>query len=113
MPRVLARLWGLVKGDGGDPECTLRAVGAIDNVLGLKLVQSAMAALARDGQSDPDVDALVRERDEARRRRDFARADAIRTRLAAQGIELRDGAGRHRVAAFRRFAAARAGRVRV
>ena len=92
MPRVLARLWQLVKGDSDDPECTLRAVAAIDRVLGLKLLQSAASALADDTRSDPDVDALVRERDEARRRRDFARADAIRTQLAAQGIELRDAA---------------------
>ena len=92
MPRVLARLWQLVKSDSDDPECTLRAVAAIDRVLGLKLLQSAASALADDTRSDPDVDALVRERDEARRRRDFARADAIRTQLAAQGIELRDAA---------------------
>ena len=92
MPRVLARLWQLVK-DGDDaPERTLRAVGAIDRVLGLKLLQSAASALADDTRSDPEVDALVRERDEARGRRDFARADAIRSQLAAQGIELRDAA---------------------
>ena len=92
MPRVLARLWQLVKSDAGDPECTLRAVSAIDRVLGLKLMRSAAAALADAAQSDPAVDALVRERDEARGRRDFARADAIRAQLAAQGIELRDAA---------------------
>ena len=92
MPRVLAGLWQLVKSDAGDPECALRAVGAIDRVLGLKLLQSAAAALADEAQSDPAVDALVRERDEARRRRDFARADAIREQLAADGIELRDAA---------------------
>ena len=94
MPRVLARLWQLVKSDAGDPECALRAVGAIDRVLGLQLLQSAAAMLADQAQAQaaPEVDALVRERDEARRRRDFARADAIRTQLAAQGIELRDAA---------------------
>ena len=92
MPRVLARLWQLVKSDADDPECTLRAVSAIDRVLGLKLMRSAAAALADAAQSDPAVDALVRERDAARGRRDFARADAIRAQLAAQGIELRDAA---------------------
>ena len=92
MPRVLARLWQLVKSDADDPECTLRAVSAIDRVLGLKLMRSAAAALADAAQSDPAVDASVRERDEARGRRDFARADAIRAQLAVQGIELRDAA---------------------
>ena len=92
MPRVLACLWQLAKSDAGDPECTLRAVAAIDTVLGLKLMQSAASRLADQAQSDPAVDALVRERDGARRRRDFVRADAIREQLAAQGIELRDAA---------------------
>jgi cysteinyl-tRNA synthetase len=40
--------------------------------------------------ADADIDALVRERDEARAGRDFARADAIRDQLAAQGIKLED-----------------------
>jgi cysteinyl-tRNA synthetase len=39
---------------------------------------------------DAEIDALVRERDEARAARDFARADAIRDQLAAQGIKLED-----------------------
>ena len=90
MPRVLARLWQLVKSDAGDPQRCLQAVGSIDRVLGLQLLESAAARLTDAGRSDPAVDALVRERDEARRRRDFARADAIRAQLAAEGIELRD-----------------------
>ncbi len=40
--------------------------------------------------ADADIDALVHERDEARAARDFARADAIRDQLAAQGIKLED-----------------------
>jgi cysteinyl-tRNA synthetase len=39
---------------------------------------------------DEEIQALIDERQEARRRRDFARADEIRQQLAAQGITLED-----------------------
>ena len=89
MPRVWASLWQLAKSDAGDPEHSLRAVAAIDRILGLNLLQSA-AATGGTEQADPAVDALVREREAARRRRDYDRADAIRTELTKRGIELRD-----------------------
>ena len=40
--------------------------------------------------SDPRIDALVAERQAARAARDFARADAIRTQLADEGVEIED-----------------------
>ncbi|MFQ6096930.1 MAG: cysteine--tRNA ligase [Armatimonadota bacterium] len=40
---------------------------------------------------DEDVQRLIDERNEARKRRDFARADAIRAQLAERGIMLEDG----------------------
>ncbi len=39
---------------------------------------------------DPEVKKLLSEREEARRRRDWTRADQIRTRLKAMGVEVRD-----------------------
>jgi cysteinyl-tRNA synthetase len=42
------------------------------------------------GGDDAEIDALVRERDEARGARDFARADALRDELTARGITLED-----------------------
>jgi cysteinyl-tRNA synthetase len=42
------------------------------------------------GLCSPDIDAAVKERAEARAARDFARADAIRARLAETGVELQD-----------------------
>ena len=90
MPRVLACLWRLVKSDTGDPECALHAVAAIDKVLGLRLMESAADAASVATRSDPLIEALVRERNEARSRREFERADAIRAQLAEHGVELRD-----------------------
>jgi len=56
-----------------------------------------LATAARDGLADPAariaplVDALLERRAAARSARDFATADALRDRLAAAGVEVRDG----------------------
>jgi len=44
----------------------------------------------RGGADDPEIEKLVGEREAARKRRDFATADRIRTELAARGIILED-----------------------
>ena len=57
-------------------------------MLGLGLESAVPRAQTSD--SDPRIDALVAEREEARARRDFARADEIRDALIAEGITLED-----------------------
>ncbi len=42
------------------------------------------------GLSDTEVEALIEERAAAKKARNFARADEIRTQLAAQGVILED-----------------------
>jgi cysteinyl-tRNA synthetase len=61
-----------------------------DAVLGLDL--GAALPRARVQESDPRIDALVTQREEARARRDFAEADRIRDQLAAEGVVLEDTA---------------------
>jgi hypothetical protein len=58
------------------------------------IVRLGEAAVPSGSQEDVDglVDGLVEARDTARANRDFATADRIRDRLAAAGIEVRDGA---------------------
>jgi cysteinyl-tRNA synthetase len=49
-----------------------------------------VAKFGREGLSDADIEALVAERTQAKRQRNFARADAIRNELLAKGIVLED-----------------------
>ena len=57
-------------------------------VLGLE-VRPAMA-VADVQESDPEIDALLAERAQAKAEKDWARADEIRDQLVAQGIEIED-----------------------
>ncbi|HEX2031715.1 MAG TPA: cysteine--tRNA ligase [Actinomycetota bacterium] len=64
-----------------------------DQVLGLDIER-----LAREGfEVPPDVQALVEERDAARKSRDFAKSDALRERLRGLGWEVMDSAEGTRV----------------
>jgi cysteinyl-tRNA synthetase len=87
-PAAVARLAELAR--ARDP-----ALAPSASRLGLDLarVRAGIEAeeAARRRNVSLDVDALVKERLEARAARDFQRADAIRDRLAAAGIELKDG----------------------
>jgi cysteinyl-tRNA synthetase len=67
----------------------LRALGGV-----LGLLQSPPEVLLRAGSSvdTAHIDALIAERQAAKAARDFARADAIRAELLAQGIVLKDSA---------------------
>ncbi len=87
--RVVAEVVGADIGDGEKYEL----LASWDAVLGLDLER-----LAREGFEVPDdVRALIDERDDARRARDFARSDAIRSRLTAMGWEVMDTADGTRV----------------
>ena len=66
-----------------DKERLLNAIGAFESVLGI-FGEEATEML------DADIEALIEERQEARRNRNFARSDEIRDELAAKGIILED-----------------------
>jgi cysteinyl-tRNA synthetase len=59
-----------------------------DRWLGLDLLSAELPEEPRE--VDPRVDALLAEREAARRRRDFAEADRIRDRLLGEGVAIED-----------------------
>jgi cysteinyl-tRNA synthetase len=61
-----------------------------DAVLGLDFEKNAVLREEEAQEVPESVERLLAERQEARKNRDFARADAIRSELAAQGWEIAD-----------------------
>ena len=66
-----------------------------DKVLSLNLLKAADALRAKQAEeeaanADPEIDALVAARTEAKKNKNFAEADRIRDELKARGIEIID-----------------------
>jgi cysteinyl-tRNA synthetase len=89
-PAAIAELHGLADAAlAGDPAAAggLKSAGAL-----LGLLQQTPAAWFRGGgDNEGAIEEAIEARLAARRARDFARADAIRADLAAQGVVLEDG----------------------
>ena len=94
-----------------DDATKLAAIGEFDAVLGLELIEKAeakraadakaaahakgaeFAVIPEDGTPDEAITALLLARRDAKKAKDFAKADRIRDELAGQGIELTDVPG--------------------
>jgi cysteinyl-tRNA synthetase len=87
MPQAMAAVSEMIREAETRKEYgVLDALYDFDRVLGLRLRESAEAAT----EIDPGIQALIKEREQARKAKDWARADQIRNQLAEQGIILED-----------------------
>lgn len=86
LPRALAQVWGLAKSTLA-PDRKRATLDAFDAVLGLGLAHWQ----PRHGALPPPIAALAAAREEARRQRRWAEADALRAEIVAQGYGVEDG----------------------
>jgi cysteinyl-tRNA synthetase len=93
-PEALAAVHGLVsRANGLLAEGSLRRPGASCVLAELQAMHAVFGVLlptAAEDRLSPEEQALLDERQEARRRREFARADAARAALEALGVVLED-----------------------
>ncbi len=90
MPRALAAMWAATKDEHAAPGRRYAALIEMDRVLGLGMAEMTEEKLA---VSLEQIASLIDERNAARKAKDFARADAIRDELVAQGVVLEDSPG--------------------
>jgi len=87
-PRCLADLWTLLKNEHIGNRDKLKLVYIVDELLGLDFINQA--ATEPEENLDEELSRLIEERLEARKNKDFQRADQIRDDLAKRGIRLID-----------------------
>ena len=84
-------LYDVLKAPVSDKD-KLALIADFDQVLSLGLMEAAakLRAAAPAQESDPEIDALVAARTEARKAKNWAEADRIRDELKARGIVIED-----------------------
>ena len=93
-PAAIAVLFDLASEVNRTRSPTLAALlRALGGTLGLLQQQPRAYLQAGFGLDESAIEALIVQRTAAKQARDFARADAIRDELLAQGVALKDGAG--------------------
>jgi cysteinyl-tRNA synthetase len=88
---AFATLFGFVKDTNRRAPSAADAADAVAFLRECDRVLGVLDDPDPDDLLDADVERLIEERNAARKRKDFARADAIRDELAAKGIDLLDG----------------------
>jgi cysteinyl-tRNA synthetase len=89
-PRALAELWGLLRDPALAPRDALAAAFDMDRVLGLKLQDAVKKETGEDPALAAELEKLIAERGEAKKAKNYGRADEIRQILKDRGIVLED-----------------------
>ncbi len=87
-PKALSEMWMLLKDKDVPPPSKLAVLYKMDEILGFDLAR--LDKSSGEEELDPQVMELVREREEARRNKDWQKADALRNRLLEKGISIKD-----------------------
>jgi cysteinyl-tRNA synthetase len=88
VPKALVPFWELIRDEDLAPEQRWGALVEMDRIFGLDLASIEPEKL--DPQLVSEIEALIEEREQARRRKDYGRADEIRNRLRRRGIIVED-----------------------
>lgn len=88
VPKAIVPFWELLKDETIAPQQRLGAALEMDRVLGLGIASIEPEQL--DPAFKAEVEALIDEREKARREKDYARADEIRDRLREKQVVLED-----------------------
>lgn len=89
-PQVLAILWELVKSTEEPSSAKASSIFKMDEVLGLSLRERAEYLKDRIAEAHADVNALIQERERARKNKEYEKADAIREQIEAAGLTIED-----------------------
>jgi len=94
MPEALAVMWQMLRSNKIGNNEKYELVLDFDRIFGLQL-DNAEQILEEEAKQKVDVklvEQLIKERDEARKSKNWAKSDEIRHRLSGMGVEIRDSA---------------------